>query len=437
MNVVLRLTGSPVKGAGCCRRALWVALCGACLPTVAADWPQYLGPAGNGQSPEKIVAPWPAEGLKVLWKAPTTDGFSTFAVSEGRAFTLMTRSINGFTREVCVALDAASGKELWAAPLGLAKYDGGGDSGTDDNKGGDGPRSTPTVAGQRVFALDAHLLLVALDAATGNPAWSKDLVKEYGAKNIGWQSAASPVAEGDRLLLCSGAEGGSLMALSTKDGSIVWKGESDAMTHTTPVVATILGVRQVIFFTQSGLVAAETATGKVLWRYPFDFRVSTSASPVVAGGIVYCSAAYGVGSAAVKLTKEGDEFKVTQLWRTKGDKIANHWSTPVVKDGYVYGLFGLKEYGKAPLKCVELATGKVVWEQPDLGPGGVILADNRLLVLTDRGELVLVDPQPAGYQELARCHAVEGKCWNHPVIAEGRLYVRSTKEGACLELTPK
>jgi outer membrane protein assembly factor BamB len=410
------------------------ALVGAWLPLAAADWPQYLGPESNDQSPEKIVTPWPADGLKPLWKVPTSDGFSSFAVRDGMAFTLVMRNINGFNREVCVAFDAASGKELWAAPLGLAKYDGGGDSGTDDNKGGDGPRSTPTADSNRVYTLDAHLLLACFDAATGGLVWSKDLVKDCGGKNIPWQSAASPVLDGDRLFVCCGAEGGSLLALNKADGSVLWKGESDAMTQATPVVATILGVRQVIFFTQTGLVATDEATGKVLWRHPFDYRVSTAASPVVAGDMVYCSAGYGVGSAAIKLAKDGDAFKVTQLWRTKGDKIANHWSTPVIKDGHVYGLFGTKEYGKAPLKCVELATGKVLWEQPGFGPGGLILADDHLLVLSDRGELVVVDPQPDGYKELARSKAVDGKCWNHPVIAAGRIYARSIKEGACFDV---
>ena len=407
----------------------------------AADWPQYRGPNHDGGSPEKVLQSWPANGPRTVWKVPTPGGFSVFSVAGGRAFTLVAREIEGTRREVLLALDANTGKELWAAPLGEAKYDGGGDSGADGNQGGDGPRSTPTSNGRQVFVLDARLKLTSFDAATGQPGWSKDLVKDVGAKNIQWQNAASPVLDNNRLFVCSGAEGGSLIAFNPADGAILWKGENDAMTHATPVVADILGVRQVVFFTQAGLVSADVATGKVLWRFPFQFRVSTAASPVVAGDIVYCSAGYDVGSGAARISKDGDAFKATELWKLTGSaatkaRLLNHWSTPVAKDGYLYGMFGFKDYTKGALKCVELATGKEVWSQADFGPGGVILAGGSLVALSDRGEVVLIDPQPAAYKELARTKAIEGKCWNNPSLSGGRLFVRGTKEGACLDVAP-
>lgn len=404
----------------------------------AADWPQYRGPSHDGKSAESIAAAVP----RPVWKVPTTGGFSVFSVVGDQAFTLMSRELEGTRREVCVAFDVGTGKELWSTPLGQAKYDGGGDSGTDDNKGGDGPRSTPACDGKLVFVLDARLGLTALDAASGKLLWAKDLVAEHGAKNIQWQNAASPVLDGDRVFVCTGAADGALMAFAKKDGQVLWKGESDAMTHATPVVAEILGLRQVIFFTQKGLVSADVATGKVLWRYPFEYRVSTAASPVVSGDIVYCSAGYDVGSGAARISREGSEFKVTQLWKIRGSaatkaKLLNHWSTPVVKDGHLYGMFSFKEYGKGALKCVEIATGKELWSQPDFGPAGVILAGNHLVALTDRGEVVLIDPQTSGYKELARTKAVDGKCWNNPTVSGGRLFVRSTKEGACLDVAPR
>lgn len=414
----------------------WVAIAGLITQALAADWPQYRGPSVDGKTPEAVPGRWPDNGPRALWKAPTTGGFSTFAVRDGRAFTLMTREVDGAKREVCVAFDAASGKELWASPLGVAKYDGGGDSGTDDNKGGDGPRSTPAVDGKAVYVLGAQLNLACLEAATGKPVWSVDLVKEHGARNISWQSAASPLLEGGLLYLCSGAEGGSLMALKPSDGSVVWKKESDKMTHASPVPATILGVRQVIFFTQTGLVATDPKTGAVLWRYGFRYAVSTAASPVVEKDIVYCSAGYGVGAGAVRVSRDGDTWAAKELWRTIDNRVANHWSSPVVKDGYLYGMFGFKDYGRCPLKCLELATGKEMWAKPDFGPGGVLLAGDRLVALSDRGEVVLVDPQPTAYQELSRFKAVGGKCWNHPTLGGGRLFVRSTQEGACFDLAP-
>ncbi len=401
-----------------------------------ADWPQYAGPNLNGTIPGRVAISWPAGGPKTLWKTPTPAGFSTFAVAGGRAFTLVMREVDGANQEICLALDAATGRELWAAPLNPAKYDGGGDSGTPDNQGGDGPRSTPAVAGDRVFVFDGRFKLHCLNAATGAPLWTHDLLAEFGGKMISWQNAASPVLDGELVFVAGGGAGQSLLAFRQADGTVAWKQGTETPTHATPTVATIHGVRQVIFFTQSGLVACETGTGRELWRQPYRFSVSTAASPVVAGDIVYCSAGYGVGAGAYRISREGDTWKSTELWRKTGNDLANHWSTPVVREGYLYGMFSFKEFGTGPLKCVELATGRVAWSEKNFGPGGVVLAGGVLVALNDRGEVVLVDPQPGAYKELARFPAVAGKCWNHPVVSDGRLFVRSTREGACLDLRP-
>ena len=406
------------------------------LSVSAADWPQYHGPTSDGQTPARIATDWSAHPPKVLWKTPTPGGFSILAVAGGRAYTVVLREVDGAQMEVCLALDAATGRELWAAPLNLAKYDGGGDSGTPDNRGGDGPRSTPAVAGERVFVFDSRFKLHCLNAATGATVWAHDLLAGFGGKMISWQNAASPVLEGDLVLVAGGGAGQSLLAFRQADGAVVWKGGTETPTHATPTVATIHGVRQVIFFTQSGLVACEVATGRELWRQPYRFSVSTAATPVVSGDIVYCSAGYGVGAGAYRISREGETWKSTELWRKTGNELANHWSTPVVRDGYLYGMFSFKEFGSGPLKCVELATGRVVWSQKDFGPGGVVLTDGVLVALTDRGEVVLVNPQPAGYTELARFKAIAGKCWNRPVVTDGRVWVRSTREGACLDVTP-
>jgi outer membrane protein assembly factor BamB len=199
------------------------------------------------------------------------------------------------------------------------------------------------------------------------------------------------------------------------------------------VFAELHGVPQVIFFTQKGLVAVKPETGQVFWRYAFPFKVSTAASPVVWEDIVYCSAGYGVGAGAVRITKEGEAFTATQIWRTENQNI-NHWSTPVVKDGYLYGMFSFKEYGAGPLACVDIRTGEKKWSQPGYGPGNVILTGDLLLALTDAGELVLVDAKPDAYHEKARAHAITGKCWSTPALVDGKAYVRSTVEGGCFDL---
>lgn len=404
------------------------------LPLCAADWPQYNGPAANRSTTEKIQKVFPAGGPKARWRVPAADGFSSLAVSGNKAFTQVMRDFEGAPRETIVALNAGTGQELWAAPLGIIKIGDGGQSGTDDNKGGDGPRSTPSVDGSRVYTTSAKLVVTCFDAETGKPVWSRDLMKEHAGRNIQWQNAASPLVDGNLVYVGGGGPGESLLALNKTTGAVVWKAHDEKITHATPVVATLLGAKQIIFFTQSGLVSVNPADGALLWKHPFKYSVSTAASPVVGGDIVYCAAGYGVGSTAVKISKEGGAFKATELWRSNGNQpVANHWSTPVYHQGHLYGMFSFKEYGTGPLKCVELATGKVKWAEPNFGAGNVILAGDTVLALSDKGDLVTVDATPAAYKELSRAKVVTGKCWSSPTVANGRIYVRSTKEAVCLD----
>ena len=201
----------------------------------ALDWPQYRGATLDGKTTEKIAKPWPAAGPKVLWKAETPGGFSSFTVAGGHAFTLVLREIDGAAQETLLALDAKTGKEAWAAALGPVKFDGGGDSGTPENSGGDGPRSTPTSDGAHVFTLSSKLVLQAFEAASGKVAWTKDLIAEHAGQNIKWQSAASPLLEGGMLFVAGGGAGQSLLAIDPKDGKVVWKAFDEKMTHATTV----------------------------------------------------------------------------------------------------------------------------------------------------------------------------------------------------------
>lgn len=407
-----------------------------CAALPAADWPQYRGPNQDGCSTENVSLNWPAGGPKVVWKVPTPNGFSSFAVAGGKAFIQVTRAIGGAPREICLALDAATGKELWCADVAAGTYDGSGNAGTKDNSGGDGPRSTPTVGDGMVYVFTPDLVVHCLNAETGKPVWTKNLMKEHAGRNIGWKSAASPVVDGELVFVGGGGPGQSLLALNKKTGEVVWKAHNEMVTHATPVAATILGERQAVFFLQSGLLSVSVKDGKELWRFPYRYNVSTAASPVVSGDIVYCSAGYGVGGGACKITKEGDGFKAATLY--KDNKAAvNHWSTPVCKDGHLYGLFSFKQWATGPMKCVELATGQVKWEKAGFGAGQAILVNDKVLALADDGQVVVVEAKPDAYKEVARFKAVEGKCWSTPAIADGRIYVRSTKEGACLDVSGK
>jgi outer membrane protein assembly factor BamB len=409
-------------------------LLAACSGNAAGEWSQYRGPAGAGISADKIS--WSGNGPKCLWRTPTPAGFSSLSVGEGKVFTVVARDQDGVRAEVCIALDADSGKEVWAANTGTAKYQGGGDSGAQGNTGGDGPRSTPAISAGRVYVYSSDLVLHCLDSGTGKPVWKKDILAEFGGKNIGWKSAMSPLVDGDLVYVTGVGPGQSMLALNKRSGTIVWKTGEAPMTHATPVIANILGVHQVIFMMQSGLVAVDAAAGKPLWRFSFPYRTCTGCSPIVAGDIVACTAGYEIGGAACRIVKKGAGFEAEEIWRVKGNaEVASLWSTPVQKDGYLYGMISFKQFGRGPLKCVDLKIGAVKWEQPGFGAGQVILAGDKLVALSDDGQLVLVRADPAAYQELARFKALSGKCWSTPALNQGRLYVRSTKEAACFDLS--
>ncbi|MCX6905071.1 MAG: PQQ-binding-like beta-propeller repeat protein [Verrucomicrobia bacterium] len=402
----------------------------------ASDWPCYRGPNHDGVSTDRILKQWPANGPPVLWRVPLTNGFSSLAVSQGRALTLVTRVTGGTTQEVCVALSADTGAELWARPLGPAAYDSG--AGT-----GDGPRSTPTVDGDRVYTLSAYISLACLNVTNGQVIWSKDLRQDYGGSVIMYQNGASVLLDGDLLFAnCNNAAGAqALLALRKSDGSLAWKGQTNQMTHATPVLATLGGVRQIIFFTQAGLISVEAQTGVPLWRYAFPYSVSSGASPVVAGDIVVCTAAYPItGAGAVRVALSNSVFTATQLWRTNAATLGAQWCTPIAYGGYLYGFFA--QHGSTIyLKCADLATGSVKWSRSTsgsgtaFGMGSLLLVSGLLLVQGETGELALVEPNPTNYVERARAKVLTTRSWNYPAFSNGRLYVRSITEGACLEVS--
>lgn len=423
----------------------------------ATDWPQYRGPATDGASPDLIATTWATNnpGFVVWRNTSLTNGLSSFAVSQGRAFTMVSRTDgSGNLREYCVAVDAATGGNLWAAPIDNAPWDpsvnyNGGDGAAPYNTG-DGPRTTPSVNAGRVFALSGLMHLVCLNATNGSVIWSNDLVSAYGASTITWENAASPCLDNDLLFvnLNSSVNNQNLAAFRTADGGLAWSTQNENVTHTTPIVATIQGVRQVIFATQTGLVAVDRTTGALLWKFPYPFfPISTSmgASPVVYSNLVYCTAAYGRGAFVVQATLNSGQWTVAQLW-SKGSAAGlpyrSIWMSPVCFQGYIYTLAGENStFLTAPLNCIELTTGNLMWSTNNFGMGGLILVNTNLLVLTERGQLVLVRPTPSAYVEVARYQgfqftaAAPGKCWNCPAFSDGRIYARSTRGGVSLDVS--
>ena len=397
---------------------------------LAADWPHFMGPHYTRKSPESVEPSAVRDGLKRVWEIPAEGGFSSFVTGEGRAYTVLPIT----SRETAVALDRKTGRMLWQTPLGETGYRSGGERGAEGNDGGDGPRATPVFFKGLVYVFGGKFDLYALDSATGRIVWQKDLIKDYGGREITWSNAATPLIVGDRVLVVGGGADQSYLAFNAADGRELWKAGTDKPTHSTPVVATIHGREQALFLVERGLVSRDPVDGRELWHYPFPYRTSTAASPVVWGDIINCAAAYGVGGGACKITRNGDEWDVAELWRSPGNEVAAHWSTAVVHDGYLYGIYGHREFAKNAMKCVDIRTGKVLWEKPGFGPSQLIMAGNRIVATTDYGELVLVEPSPSAFRELGRRKVIEGKVWASPAISDGQLLLRSTTKGVCLQL---
>lgn len=404
-----------------------------------ADWPQFRGPGHDGVSADRITTAWNGSVTNSVWSVPVPNALCSLAVSGGRVFTQTRRTTNSAAKEVCVALSATNGTQLWAVSVDDAVYPQGG-VGLDD-----GPRTTPAVADGSVFVLSSYLKLYRLNATNGAILWQRNLPSLYGGTIIAHQNCASPVIEGDLLFLNANTGTSTLMALRTADGSPAWRSQDEALTHSTPVLATIHGVRQIIFVTQSNLVSLDPQSGALLWRfaYPFRYLGSLGVSPVVYEDMVFVSGghAYGMGSVALQATLTNDVWTTTRLWWTNNP--ASHWMTPVCHQGFLYGMFGIQTFDsvRAQLKCIDMRTGAVKWSVNDFGRGAALLVNNHVVSLTEKGELVLVKPEPSAYTEVARFVAIPhyngdtNKCWNGPAVCDGRIYLRSTYSVACFDFS--
>jgi outer membrane protein assembly factor BamB len=402
----------------------------------AVDWNQYHGRNSDNKTNERLTSTtWLEKSGSPKWKISTPLGFSSFSTEGARAFTLIAEEDeDGLMREVCIALDTTSGKRLWSTWLCRMDYkSGGGNSGAPGNNGGDGPRSTPSVLNGKVWVYDSDMNLYCINAANGKIIWDVQVLKEHKGQNIKWKNSSAPLIENDLVIVYGGGSGQSLLAFERETGKIAWKTGNETATHATPIATTIHGFRQVIFFCTSGLVSVDPKSGRELWRQAFPFKVSTAASPVVAGDMIYCSAGYGVGAGLYKISRKGTRFSSSEIWRKKNDMF-NHWSTPLYHDGHLFGMFSFKKYGNGPLQCIELKSGKIKWSQDGYGPGNVILSGNHLIALADDGVLSLVKATPSKYTELARKKVLNGKCWSTPILSNGLVLARSTTQAVCMEV---
>ena len=416
-------------------------LLGLALCCHGADWPQIRGPHHDGVATDPINLQWSGAVTNPVWLLPVPNSLCGFVVSGGRAFTQINRKINSADKEVCVALNSANGTELWATTLDDADYPDG-FVGNDD-----GPRTTPTFNSGSVFVLTSYLKLYRLNATNGAVIWQKDLVALYGGTVIRYQNAASPLIDDGLIYVNANCASSSLMALRTSDGSVAWRYQNEELTHSTPVLTTLQGVRQVIFATGSGLVSLDPLTGGRLWRcnYPFTYNplYSTAVSPVVHQDMVFMSGVCsdGYGSFVRQVTFTNNAWTSIQLWYLRD--LGSAFTAPVARDGFLYGPFGAEAtLPLNQLKCLDMRTGAVKWSQAGFGKGGLLIVGDYLMVLTEKCDLVLAQANPNAYVEVGRFTALppysssNNKCWSVPAIADGKVYVRSTSFGAAYDFSP-
>jgi outer membrane protein assembly factor BamB len=320
-------------------------------------------------------------------------------------------------------LDAEKGKGLWKFAYATEYADSFGK--------GNGPRATPLMAGDRVYTLGPDGVLLAMNLRTGKKVWHHELMKEYQLAENFFGIGTSPLAEGDLLLVNVGPSGGGVLAFHKETGKEAWKAKCESASYSSPVAATIDGTRHVFFFTMGGLVSLDPKTGDIRFRKPWRSRNPasvTAASPLVIGNQVFISASYGTGAVLLRVRKDD----VEEIW--KSDKVmSNHYNTCIYKDGFLYGCDGRQEPG-ARLRCAELATGKVRWTNEGFGCANMILAEGRLITLSEEGDLLLLETNPDEYKELARIHVLDKPCRAPLALANGRLYARNDRKLICWNL---
>lgn len=391
----------------------------------AADWTQWRGPGRDNHSPDKsIVASFPEGGPKKLWMFENAGkGYSSFSLAGDRLFTMGSRD----DIEHVICLDRKSGKELWAAPLGPVYT----------NRWGDGPRSTPTVDGDSVYALTGRGVLGCVSAADGKVRWKVDLVKDHGGELQGWGYTESVLVDGDRVVCTPGGKKGTMLALNKKDGKPLWQSKDldENAQYSSPILIQFQNQPQYVQRTMQSVFGISPADGKLLWKTSYPGRVAVIPTPIHADGIVYVTAGYGCGCKAVKLGGEDPETLYQE------DVITNHHGGVILVDGHIYG-----HSDKGGWSCQDLKSGKVLWQDKGTGKGTCVYVAGKLVTLAeDDGTVALIDASTSGYKEhgkfklepQSQIRSKDGRIWTHPVVLDGRLYLRDQDLIYCYDVSGK
>ena len=387
--------------------SIMLALCTAVSNRTLDDWPQWRGPNRDGRSVERgLLKTWPAGGPPLAWQAKGAgEGYSSFAASNGRLITMGARG----DREYVIAFDLATGKELWATPHGRRF----------GNDRGDGPRGTPTVEGERIYAYGASGDLSVLDASSGKVLWTVNVLQKFGGSNITWGLSESPLVLADRILVNAGGPQASIVALNKKDGSVLWRSEGDEAGYSSAVLHEGGGVREAIFFTGRRALGVDVADGRLLWSYDkVSNPTANIATPIVRGNHVFLSSDYGTGAALLELTPGGGKVTAREVYFTKD--MRNHHASSVLIGDYLYG------FSSTILTAMRFDNGQVAWRDRSVGKGSLVFADDRLYLFSENGVVGLAEAAPDAYREHGRFQIKTGNLptWAHPVVSGGKLFIR-------------
>ena len=403
---------------------LLVCMVTAARAAFAQDWPQFLGPLRSGvYSGKGEPSLSSADGPRVLWKRTVGEGLSGPVVAKGRL--ILFHSVKN--EDIVQCLDAVSGKVLWkyAYPANFR----------DDFGIGDGPRAAACIAGNFVFTHGAQGMVHCLDFKSGKKIWSSDTYRQFGITKGFFGAACSPLVDDGRLLLnIGGAKGAGVAAFDAQTGKVLWQAADDEASCASPITATINNRRHAVFFTRTGLVDTDLASGKVLHQMRWRARINASvnaATPLVVGDLIFLTSSYQTG--AVLLRANGSDY--SKVW-SGDDQLSCHYSTPVHHDGFLYGLHGRHE-AQPSLRCVELKSGKVAWSEPRYASASLILWGDKLLLMRENGELQLIAASSKKFERLASVKLLDPTVRAYPALAAGRFYVRNKDTLTCVDLLEK
>lgn len=386
------------------------------LCAFAADWPNWRGPDHNGISKETgWRTDWPPRGPDRLWTAEVGQGYSSVSVAQGRLYTMGHRQGN----DTVFCLDADTGRQVWAFSYACKLV---------NNLNDGGPGATPTVDGDRVYTLSKEGHLLCFDAVDGKGVWARMLEPLLDVPMPEWGFSCSPLIVGDALVV----EAGRTASFDKRDGRLLWSTDKFNAGYGSPVAFDHQGVRLIAVLNADALLVLRASDGAIVDRFAWDapYR-ATAATPVISGNTIFISAAYGKGAALVELS--GGRLRTVYTNRAMNNQMA----TCVLSGGHLYGFNGQSQNARlCTLTCLDHATGSVKWVQRGLGTGTLSIADDKLILLGDQGQLVIARATPESFQPMAQAKVLDGLCWTVPVLANGKLYCRSAAGSlVCLDVS--